>query len=206
MSSFITFEGGEGTGKTTQAKALLKKLTELGFSVLLVKEPGGTLLGKALAKQLKHSQAEIAPLSELLLFATARAQLVSEVIKPALAQGQVVISDRFADSTTAYQSYGRGLDLGLVEAINNVATRGLRPDLTILLDLETKAGLERKRSMKDRFEQEAIAFHQRVRQGYLEMAAKEPERWFAVDASLPKAKVAEIIWERVNEFLSLKRP
>jgi dTMP kinase len=206
MSSFITFEGGEGTGKSTQAKALFRKLTELGFPVLLVKEPGGTPLGKALAKQLKHSQAEIAPLSELLLFAAARAQLVSEVIMPALAQGKVVMCDRFADSTTAYQGYGWGLDLALIEAVNNAATAGLCPDITILLDIEVEKGLQRKQLKKDRFEREAIAFHQRVRQGYLEMAAKEPERWFVVDASKPKAKVTEIIWERVAEFLSLKRP
>ena len=201
MSLFITFEGGEGCGKTTQARALLRKLSRLGYPVLLSKEPGGTRLGRKLARWLKNAEADLDPVSELFLFAAARAHLVSQVIRPALAKGEIVILDRFADSTAAYQGYGRQLDLSFVNAVNHAATGGLRPALIVLLDIEVEAGLERKRSNQDRFEREEIAFHHRVREGYLKMAAAEPERWLVVDATLPKAKVSEVIWERVKQLL-----
>jgi len=170
--------------------------------VLLTKEPGGTPLGQELARWLKNAQADINPISELFLFAAARAQLVSQVIRPALAKGEIVISDRFADSTAAYQGYGRGLDFSFVNAVNQAATGGLRPSLIVLLDIEVEAGLGRKRSKQDRFEREEIAFHHRVREGYLKLAAQEPERWLVVNASLPKAKINEIIWERVKGLLT----
>jgi dTMP kinase len=147
----------------------------------------------------------ISPFCELFLFAASRAQLTSEVIRPALEREEIVISDRFSDSTVAYQGYGRGLDLSLIEIVNNAATQGLRPDLIVLLDAEVEKGLGRKQFKKDRFEREEIAFHQRVREGYLKMAAQEPERWFVVDASKPKAEIEKIVWERVKQLLSLRQ-
>ncbi len=203
---FITFEGGEGSGKSVQAKALYRKLVKLSVPALLTHEPGVTALGKRLARCLKWAQnTDMSPLTELLLFNASRAQLVAEVIRPNLAAGKIVICDRFADSTTAYQGYGRGLDLATVAAINNAATGGLKPDLTIFLDLPVETGFARKGDSKpDRFEQEDIAFHQRVREGYLKLAANEPERWLVVDANQSKAKIAEIIWQRVSRLLSKK--
>jgi dTMP kinase len=137
------------------------------------------------------------------MFNASRAQLVEEVIQPNLKVGKVIICDRYADSTTAYQSYGRGLDLEMVKAINNAATGGLTPDLTVLLDIPVEEGLVRKGSRRrDRFEQEDLAFHKRVREGYLKLATGEPERWLVVDASQSKAKIKEIIWRRVSQLLS----
>jgi len=204
MSLFITFEGGEGSGKSGQAKALYQRLTKLAIPAILTREPGGTTFGDKLARWLKRTQdTDISPLVELLLFNASRAQLVAEVIQPSLKSGMVVISDRYADSTTAYQGYGRGLDLQMVRAINNTATQGLKPDLTILLDIPAEDGLARKKGgEKDRFEQEELAFHQRVRQGYFKLAAAEPERWLVIDASQPKDKIHKIIWEKVRRLLS----
>jgi dTMP kinase len=205
MSLFITFEGGEGSGKSGQAKALYQRLKKSAIPAILTREPGGTPFGKKLGRWLKWSQdTDISPLVELMLFNASRAQLVAEVIKPSLNRGMVVISDRYADSTTVYQGYGRGLDLEMVKATNNTATQGLKPNLTILLDIPAEEGLARKKGReKDRFEQENLAFHQRVRQGYLKLAAEEPGRWLVVDASQPKDKIHEIIWKRVRQLLSL---
>jgi dTMP kinase len=201
LSLFITFEGGEGCGKSTQARALFRKLSRSGYPVLLIKEPGSTPLGQGLARWLKNAAATIDPVSELFLFAAARARLVSQVIGPALEKGEIVISDRFADSTAAYQGYGRGLDLSFVNAVNHAATGGLRPDLIVLLDMEVEAGLGRKRSKQDRFEREEIAFHHRVREGYLKLAAADPGRWLVLDATLPQKEVQKLIWERVKQLL-----
>jgi len=197
MSLFITFEGGEGSGKSVQARALYRKLSH---------EPGVTPLGRKVARWLKWGDdMAISPLAELMLFNVSRAQLVSEVIMPGLKSGQVVICDRYADSTTAYQSYGRGLDLSTVRAVNEAAIQGLRPDLTVLLDIPVEVGLGRKKGKKrDRFEQEAIAFHRRVRQGYLAMAKAGPDRWLVVDAEKSKEEIADIIWDRVKKLLSKK--
>lgn len=204
MSLFITFEGGEGGGKSVQAKALYRKLSKASIPVLLTHEPGGTAFGRRIGRWLKWAQdTSISPLTELMLFNASRAQLVAEVIKPALKSGKVVISDRYADSTTVYQGYGRGLDLAMVKAVNKAATQGLTPDLTILLDAPVETCFARKGTEKrDRFEQEAIAFHNKVREGYLKLASEEPERWLVVDASQSKAKIAEIIWQRVSRLLS----
>ncbi|MFC2016421.1 dTMP kinase [Chloroflexota bacterium] len=204
MALFITFEGGEGSGKTAQARALYRRLSRLDIPVLLTYEPGGTSLGRKLARLLKWTVVtSISPLTELLMFNTSRAQLIEEVIQPNLKSGKVIICDRYTDSTTAYQSYGRGLDLEIVKAVNSAATRGLKPNLTVLLDIPAKEGLTRKGAKRrDRFEREDIAFHQRVREGYLKLAASEPQRWLVVDASQSKAKVKEIIWQRVSQLLS----
>ncbi len=203
MSLFITFEGGEGCGKSSQARALYRRLSQLAIPVVLTHEPGGTPLGQKIGRWLKWERADISPLTELLLFNASRAQLVAEVIQPNLKDGKMDICDRYADSTTAYQSYGRGLDLEIVKTINNAATRGLEPDLTVLLDISAEAGLARKRARKqDRFEREALAFHRRVRDGYLKLAANDPEHWLVVDASQSKRKIAQIIWQRVNQLLS----
>lgn len=204
MSLFITFEGGEGSGKSVQAKALCRKLSRTAVPVLLTHEPGGTPFGRRIGRWLKWAQdTDISPLTELMLFNASRAQLVTEVIQPALKSGKVVISDRYADSTTVYQGYGRGLDLAMVKAVNRSATQGLTPDLTVLLDAPVEVCFARKGTDKrDRFEQEAIAFHRRVREGYLKLASEEPERWLVVDASQSRAKIAEIIWPRVSQLLS----
>jgi len=206
MSSFITFEGGEGCGKSVQAKALYKKLSKLAIPALLTHEPGGTSLGKKLGHWLKWTDDRgISSLTELLLFNASRSQLVAEVIRPNLENGMQVICDRYADSTTAYQGYGRGLDLETVKTVNDAATQGLKPDLTVLLDMPAEAGLARKKDRKhDRFEQEEIAFHQRVRNGYLRLATNDPQRWLIVDASQSKVKVEQIIWQRVSQLLSSK--
>ena len=206
MRLFITFEGGEGCGKCTQSRLLLKKLEQQNISVVLTHEPGGTSLGGEIRKLLKEKQrSSISPQAELFLFVASRVQLLAELIRPALEKTKVVICDRFADSTLAYQSYGRGLDLTTVEKVNNMATENIKPDLTILLDMSPEQGLARKRSLKDRFELEDLSFHHRVREGYLKMAATEPDRWLVIDASLPKGKIAEIIWDRVSKLLLTTR-
>ena len=203
MSLFITLEGGEGCGKSVQAKALYKRLSQSAIPVLLTYEPGGTPASKKIGGWLKWARnIDISPLTELLLFNAARAQLVNEVIKPNLERGAVVICDRYADSTTAYQSYGRGLDMEMVEAVNNTATQGLKPDLTILLDISPEEGLGRKKGRRqDRFEREDMAFHRRVREGYLKLATGNPERWLVIDASQSRAKIREIIWQKVSQLL-----
>ena len=203
MALFITFEGGEGSGKSVQAKTLCRRLFKLAVPVLLTYEPGGTSLGNKLGRWLKWTDdRDISPLTELLLFNASRAQLVTEIIRPNLESGITVICDRYADSTTVYQGYGRGLDLETVKAINNVATQGLKPDLTVLLNIPVIAGLARKKGERhDRFEQEETAFHQRIREGYLKLAADDPERWLIIDASQSKAKVEQIIWRKVSELL-----
>ena len=203
MGLFITFEGGEGCGKSTHSRLLLKKLEQRNIPVVLTHEPGGTALGNELRKALKRKRTSfISPQAELFLVAASRAQLVAEVIRPALEEGKVVLCDRFTHSTMVYQGYGRGLDFTAIQMVNNMATRNLHPDLIIFLDIPPEQGLARKRSLKDRFELEDSSFHQRIREGYVKMAAAEPDRWLVIDASLPKSKVAEIIWNRVSRLLA----
>jgi len=203
MSLFITFEGGEGCGKSVQSRRLYRRLSKLVIPVLLVHEPGVTALGKRVSRMLKWTDnVAISPVAELLLFNTSRAQLVEEVIRPALNKGTIVVCDRYADSTTAYQGYGRGLDLETVTAVNRVGTRGLVPDLTVLLDMPVEAGLARKNEKnKDRFEVESVKFHRRVRKGYLKLAGQEPERWLVIDATLSKEIIAGIIWQRMSKLI-----
>jgi len=203
MTPFITFEGGEGSGKTVQAKALYRKLHEQEIPALFVYEPGGTSLGKKIGHLLKWAHTtDMSPLSELLMFNASRAQLLHEVINPGLKEGKVVICDRYTDSTVAYQGYGRGLDLKTVNCINNTATGKLIPDLTILLDIPIEESLARKKDWAhDRFEQEALSFHQKVHEGYHALAKAEPERWMVVDARQSKRDIARIIWSKVNSLL-----
>jgi dTMP kinase len=203
MGLFITFEGGEGCGKSTQSKILYNKLKKLAVPVILTHEPGVTSLGKKITNLLKWSKnTAISPLSELLLFNASRAQLLEELINPSLAQGKVVICDRFTDSTVAYQGYGRGLDLKVVQNINRTAVQDLKPVLTILLDIPVEKGLARKQDQKaDRFQAEKLAFHSRVREGYLTLAENEPKRWLVIDAAKSKEVIAGLIWQKVSRLL-----
>ena len=204
MTPFITFEGGEGSGKSVQARALRRRLLRAAVPVLLIHEPGGTPLGTRIGRWLKWARTvDMSPLSELLMFNASRAQLVRDVIGPGLREGKVVMCDRYTDSTVAYQGYARGLDLETVRRVNDIATGGLRPDLTLLLDIPVEEGLARKSGQaRDRFEQEDTAFHRRVRQAYLTLAAAEPERWLVVDAAQPRTKVEQVVWDRVRRLLA----
>ncbi len=205
--TFISFEGPEGSGKTTQASRLVSRLEGCGHRVLRVREPGGTPTGEAIRGILQHNQAgePIEPATEVLLFAASRAQLVDCKILPALAEGTWVVSDRFADSTTAYQGFGRGFGLEPMQVINAFAIREARPAVTFLLDLPVEEGLARVRRRSearnralDRIESETIAFHQRVRDGYLELARREPDRFRLVDAQQPEDAVEAEIWEKLQ--------
>ncbi|RJO61224.1 MAG: dTMP kinase [Dehalococcoidia bacterium] len=202
MSLFITFEGGEGCGKSFQSKALYRQLLKEGILALLTHEPGGTALGENISRWLKwRSEVRLSSVGELLLFSASRNQLVNEVINPALAKGEIVVCDRFYDSTMAYQGYGRGLDLDMIKQLNEISTDGLKPSLTILLDIPAAEGLARKKAgRQDRFEKEELAFHEQVRQGYLQLARGEPKRFLIIDALLPKSKVAGIIWDKVKRL------
>jgi dTMP kinase len=186
----ITLEGGEGSGKTTEAEALGERLVERGYAVCLTREPGGTALGRAIQGMLEGGRGP-APLAELLLFAADRAQHVQAVIAPALAAGEIVVCDRFADSTVAYQGYGRGLDIALIRRLNEEATRGLKPDLTLLLDLPPEIGLAREGEQLDVTGRESLEFHQRVREGFLALAKQEAERFVVIDATLAPEEVTE---------------
>jgi len=207
LSLFITFEGAEGCGKSTQARALWQRLVRRGIPAVLTYEPGGTALGNRLRYVLKRRlQDKISAQAELFLFAACRIQLVNEVIRPGLEQGKVVICDRFADSTIACQGYGRGLNLETIEEINELATEGIKPHLTVLLDIPARKGLSRKPSkMNDRFEAENIAFHKKVRDGYLKLASEEPERWLGIDGTLPQAEIGRIVWDRVNRLMQAEK-
>lgn len=202
MSLFITFEGGEGSGKSFQSNVLYKLLTRDEIPAIQTREPGGTPLGEEITKCLKWQTSPISPLAELLLFNASRSHLVETVIRPALKEGKVVICDRFTDSTVVYQGFGRQLDMETIEKINNLATGGLKPDLTILMDILPGIGLARKRGQKrDRFEKESLSFHNKIRRGYLELAAREPERWLIIDAGKSKQDIARQIWQKVRPLL-----
>lgn len=202
MSLFISFEGGEGSGKSTQAERLAQRLRDCGYEVLKTYEPGGTTLGDELRELLKkHRDVQLAPESELLLFAAARSQLTREVIRPALQKETVVICDRYMDSTTAYQGYGRLLPLETVEAINEVATGGLRPDLVVFLDMPPDESIKRKRQPRDRIEIENTAFHRRVRDGYHELARRDHQRWLVINAAILPDQVEQDVWARVEPLL-----
>ena len=201
MGAFVVFEGGEGGGKTTQARILYRRLSSEGHAAVLTREPGGTLPGEAVRRLLK-TRPGITPLTELLLFSAARSQLVETVILPSLESHQTVICDRFTASTVAYQGYGRGLELSFIARLNDASTHGLRAQLTVLLDLPVEAGLARKGTgSRDPFEVETVEFHRRVREGYLALAAQEAADWLVVDATLGRRTQAEMIWNRLQPLL-----
>ncbi|MDA8216282.1 MAG: dTMP kinase [Dehalococcoidales bacterium] len=200
---FLTLEGPEGAGKSTQAEMLVKYLISTGRPAVLVREPGHTALGEALRDILLNRAAiPVDARAEVLLFAAARAELVQEVIRPELARGEIVVCDRYSDSTLAYQSFGRGLDLDEVGEVVRFATGGLGPDLTFLLDLPPEEGLRRGgKHPSDRFERETIDFHRRVREGYLTLARLSPRRWCIIDARLGRQEIAATIRGAVESLL-----
>lgn len=204
----ITFEGPEGGGKSTQAAMLIARLEERGIEIIYTREPGGTKLGEAIRGILQYDAAgeDPCPESEVLLFEASRAQLVRKVIQPALARGAWVVCDRFFDSTTAYQGFGRGFSVELIETINCFAIGDTMPDMTILLDVNISLGMQRcakrqagKKIKYDRIESEALEFHEIVRQGYLELARRYPERFRKVDAMRHAEPIAADIWKLVSD-------
>ena len=204
---FITLEGPEGSGKTSQIKELAAYLQSLGYEVLTTREPGGTDIGDQIRQVLVRLENQgLHPRTEILLFLAARAQLVEQVIKPALAAGKVVLCDRYGDSTLAYQGYGHGLNMDALRSMLAFATDQLKPDLTLLLDLDVETGLQRKRKEDEwnRLDAYALAFHQRVREGYHELCRQEPERWRVIDAMQPKEAVQLALRQAVMQFLQEK--
>lgn len=208
---FITFEGIEGCGKSTQAKRLVNRLRELAVPLVFTLEPGGTSVGQKIRRILLDSRNQhLSPLTELLLYAADRAQHVEEVIKPALKQKKWVLCDRFFDATTVYQGYARGLDMKLIVTLNEKASPGIRPDITFLIDCAVEIGLERalKRNRiqfqegQDRFEREKKDFHEAVREGYLTMAMEDRERFVVVDGTLKEDELEELIFRHVEPFIS----
>jgi dTMP kinase len=211
MGLFITLEGPDGSGKTTQAQLLYEYLQERDHPVFLTREPGGTSIGDQI-REVLHSleNTEMLPQTEILLYSASRAQLVGQIIRPHLARGEIVLCDRYADSTLAYQGYGHGLDLQVLQVITSFATGGLKPDLTIYLDIDVEEGLRRKLAAHqvgeaewNRMDQQELAFHRRVREGYLQMAAAEPERWVVIEAAQPADVAQRAIRAKVEAKLRI---
>ena len=208
MSLFITFEGPDGSGKSTQIELLREHLERRGVSVVLTREPGGTSIGEQIREVLHDVRnTEMLPNTEILLYSASRAQHVGQVIRPALDRGDLVLCDRYAESTMAYQGWGHGLDIGLLRTITSFATGGLRPDLIVYLDIDVETGLQRKiaafrlgGSEWNRMDQKGREFHARVRQGYLSMASEEPDRWLIVDGKRTVDEIHVEIRERVASF------
>lgn len=208
----ITLEGIEGSGKSTQMKWITAHLEKKGRRCVVTREPGDTAIGKKIRSILLDPESRgLDPLAELLLYAADRAQHLGERVLPRLAAGDVVVSDRFFDATTAYQGYARGLDLEVIEKIHAMVLKGLRPDLTLLLDLPPEVGLARahaalaagdRTASESRFEQEALAFHEKVRKGYLTLAHREPERFVVIDATCSPDEVTEEIVRAIDERLA----
>ncbi len=210
LSLFITFEGVEGSGKTTQIQRLKRYLVRKGIPCKVTREPGGPPISEKIRKiLLDPNHKKLTPFSELLLYEAARAQHVIEIIEPLRKKGIVVLCDRFNDATVAYQGYGRKLDQNLIQTLNRLASQGIKPDLTFLLDCPSDIGLKRalqrnrisKNEKEGRFESESIQFHHRVRRGYLEIAKKEPHRVRVIDTRLGEDKVFEKIREMVEKLL-----
>jgi dTMP kinase len=203
---FITLEGPEGSGKTSHLPHLVEYLREKGYTVFPTREPGGTSIGEQI-REVLHSlkNAEMNPRTETLLYQAARAQFVEQILKPHLAAGEIVLSDRYADSTIAYQGYGHQQDLGQVRALVQYATGGLAPALTILLDLDVELGLKRKTKADEwnRLDAYTVEFHQRVRAGYIDLAKQEPGRWEIIDASQPWDAVQSDLRKIVEKKLTL---
>jgi dTMP kinase len=209
MSVFITFEGPEGSGKTTQIKLLAQSVQSAGYDVRLTREPGGTPIGDQIRAVLHDvGNTDMVADAESLLYAASRAQHVGQLIRPALEQGAIVLCDRYTDSTLAYQGHGRGLDLPALRRLNAFATGGLAPDLTIYLDCPIEQGLSRKQQAMtqgegewNRLDQETVEFHQRVRQGYQALIEDDPERWLVLDASRSIQEVQKEIQKAVKKLL-----
>ena len=203
---FITFEGPDGSGKSTQLRMLASALREEGVDVVTTREPGGTEIGdqiRAVIMNMKNKAMD--PRTELLLFNASRAQLVEELIRPSLAAGKVILCDRYADSTMAYQGYGHGLDKDELRRLLNFATGGLKPDLTLLFDISAEAGLKRRQANHDewnRMDDYALQFHERVRGGFLELAAADPERWVVLDADRDPGVIHAEVLDIVKRKLS----
>jgi dTMP kinase len=202
---FITLEGPEGSGKTSQIPPLAKFLEERGFRIVTTREPGGTPIGDQVRAILTNlNNTSMHPRTEILLFLAARAQLVEQCIRPALSQGNLVLCDRYGDSTLAYQGYGHGTDLDVLRQLLNFATGNLWPDLTLLLDIDPEKGLKRKRSGSEwnRLDAYELAFHQRVWEGYQALARQEPQRWVTIDASQPfdliQNQIRKVILKRLS--------
>ncbi|MBI1920233.1 MAG: dTMP kinase [Geobacter sp.] len=211
MQRFITFEGIEGCGKSTQLRLLSDRLEHQGFSVVTTREPGGSPIADQIrAILLDAGNRAMTPMAELLLYAAARAQHVEEVIAPALAVGKIVLCDRFTDATVAYQGFGRGLDMATILELNRLASRSIRPDISVLLDCPVETGLSRAKARienaagarEERFELEEMAFHEKVRRGYLELASREPERFIVVSGSRGVDETAAEIFDLVAPRLA----
>jgi len=200
---FITFEGSEGCGKSTQSRLLFQYLKNKGYDAVYLREPGGVKVSEKIRKLLLDSNNEISPVCETLLYMAARAEVVDKVIRPALASGKTVICDRFMDSTVAYQGYGLGIDIRAITYIGGFATKGIKPDLTIFLDLPLRKGLKYRHQKEDRIEKRPLAYHRRVREGYLRMAGLEPARIkiIRVDAekSVTQSKVREAVLREIKD-------
>ncbi len=210
MSLFITFEGVEGSGKTTQIRRLKRYLTQKGIPCKVTREPGGCLIGEKIRKILLNpDHREMVPLSELFLYEASRAQHVKEVIEPFLAKGVMVLCDRFSDASIAYQGYGRKLDLGLVKRLNRLSSEGIKPHVTFLLDCPSDLGLKRavqrnqvqRKEKEERFEREKIQFHHRVRRGYLSLAKKEPHRVKVIDTRQGEDKTFEKVRQIIDNLI-----
>jgi dTMP kinase len=212
LGLFITFEGPDGSGKSTQIELVADYLRRQGYNIYCTREPGGTAIGDQIRNVLHDvNNTEMSSRAEILLYSASRAQLVEQIILPRLAQGDVVLCDRYADSTYAYQGYGRQLDFATLRAITKFATQHLEPDLTIYLDLAVEKGLQRKADANaagegewNRMDQLKLDFHQRVHRGYLEMAKNEPKRWLVVDASGTVEKINRSICDRLEKILVQK--
>ncbi len=202
---FITMEGPDGAGKTTQIELLKEYLGKLGYDVLITRDPGGNKISEAIREVILNREfTEMGYMTELLLYAASRAQLVKENIKPALMSGKAVIADRFVDSSAVYQGIGRNLGIDTVYKVNEFALQGIMPDMTFLLDLDAETGISRKKNQAelDRMEQESIEFHKKVVEGYRTLAKMSPERIIKIDAALPKEDIHAIITTYVEKRLS----
>lgn len=205
---FITFEGPDGSGKTTQMRKLIPVLQEKGLDIVQTREPGGTDIGDQIRSVIMNMKNKsMHPRTEILLFCSSRAQLVEELIRPSLAEGKLILCDRYADSTMAYQGYGHGLDRDLLSKLLDFATGGLKPDLTLLFDISAEAGLRRRLSNHEewnRMDDYALQFHERVRNGYLAMAAAEPERWTVINADRSPDEIHEEVVSVITAKLALR--
>lgn len=198
----ISFEGGEGTGKSTQIERLRAKLAQMGTEVIVCREPGGTDISEQIREVvLSHKNVRMAVMTEVLLFQAARAQMYDEVVLPALRAGKIVLADRTRDSSVVYQGIVRGVGVEVIESLNDISTQHTKPDLTILLDVPVEMGLNRrgKSGETNRIDVEEEAFHQKVREGYLQLAQAEPQRWVVVDATKSVEEVAEAVWQGVKD-------